>query len=113
MFSHQDLKEIVISSKKQVIKKNIVKKKSDTSVNDQLKKIENDTEHFAHTKIPDDIRKKITSARIMLKLTQKEVANKLNIQLNVYTELENGKAIYSAETKKLINKLKTILNIVL
>ena len=112
MYSHQDLKEVVISSKKQNVKKDIVKKKGDTSVNVQLKKIENDTEHFAHAKIPDNIRKKIINARIMLKLTQKEVANKLNIQLNVYTELENGKAIYSQETKKLINKLKTILNIV-
>ena len=55
--------------------------------------------------------KEIIDTRIKLKLTQKDVANKLNIQLNLYTELENGKAIYSGSTKQLINKLERILSV--
>jgi putative transcription factor len=110
--SHQDWTTVTLKNPtKQKVEKNIVSKKGDTSIIDQQRKIENDTQNFSIEKIPSLLSKEITSARVHLKLTQKDVAIKLNTQLNVYTELENGKAVYSNETKQLINKLERVLNI--
>lgn len=39
------------------------------------------------------------------------MAVKLNISQNIYNELENGKAIYSNQTKQLINNIEKIFNI--
>ena len=110
--SHQDWDTITLKkSSKQNVEKSIISKKGDTSVIDQQRKIENDTENFSIQKIPNLLSKEIINARLHLKLTQKDISNKLNIQLNVYTELENGKAAYSNETKQLINKLERVLGI--
>ena len=110
--SHQDWDTITIGNPlKKTVQKEIVAKKGDTSVSDGLKKIENDTENFAHQKIPSLLSKEISSARNNLKLTQKEMAVKLNIQQNIYVELENGKAIYSSATKQLINKIERVINV--
>ena len=46
-----------------------------------------------------------------MKLTQKDISIKLNIAQNIYNELENGKGIYSNQTKQLINKIERIFNI--
>ena len=110
--SHQDWKTISISNpSKKIVEKTIVAKKGDMTMIEQQRKLENDTENFSFEKIPNNLSKEIIDTRIKLKLTQKDVANKLNIQLNLYTELENGKAIYSGSTKQLINKLERILSV--
>ena len=110
--SHQDWTTITLNNpSKQKVEKSIIPKKGDTSVFDQQKKIENDSENFSFEKIPNVLSKEIISARVYLKLTQKDVAIKLNIQLNTYTDIENGKALYSNETKQLINKLERVLGI--
>jgi ribosome-binding protein aMBF1 (putative translation factor) len=112
MTSHQDWTTITLKNlTKQKVVKNIVPKRGDTSVIDQQRKIENDTENFSIQNIPNLLSREITDVRVKLKLTQKDVSNKLNIQLNEYTELENGKAIYSNKTKQLINKLEKTLNV--
>jgi ribosome-binding protein aMBF1 (putative translation factor) len=112
--NHQDWTTTVIGNKnKQNAKlpKNIVKKVGDTSINDELRKIEDSTENFAHKKIHSALAKEIITYRNSLKLTQKDMAVKLNTAQNIYTELESGKAIYSNQTKQLINKIERILNI--
>lgn len=110
--NHQDWTTTVIYNKdKQVKTKQIVEKKGDTSINDELRKIENSTESFSHQKIPNMLTKELINARINLKLTQKDMANKLNIQQNIYTELENGKAIYSSQNKQIVNKIERVLGI--
>jgi ribosome-binding protein aMBF1 (putative translation factor) len=107
--SHQDWNIISIGNlSKKTFEKEIVTKKGDTSVNDQLKKIENDNENFSFQKIPSALSKEIISIRNSLKLTQKDVSNKLNIQQNIYTELENGHAIYTNQTKNLVSKLEKV-----
>ena len=109
---HQDWTNISLKNpSKQTLEKNIVERKGDTSINNELKKIENNSENFSLQKIPISLSKEIIKYRTTLKLTQKDISNKLNIQLNKYIELENGKAIYSSETKQLINKLERTLNI--
>ena len=110
--SFQDWTPVTISNpNKQKTVKTIVEKKGDTSINDGLKKIENETENFTIEKIPMTLSKEITSARTSKKITQKEMAIKLNIQFNVYQELENGKAIYNSVTKQTINKMERLLNV--
>ena len=96
---------------KQKTTKQILERKGDTSINDGLRKIENETENFAIQKIPQLLSKEIVDCRLKLKLTQKDIANKLNIQQNVYTELENGKAIYSTQTKQLVGKLERVIGV--
>jgi ribosome-binding protein aMBF1 (putative translation factor) len=89
----------------------IVEKNGDTSIKDSLVKIDNETENFAIQKIPQTLSKEIMQARVASKITQKDLSVKLNIQQSVYSELENGKAIYDAKTKQLITKLQNVLKI--
>jgi ribosome-binding protein aMBF1 (putative translation factor) len=109
--SHQDWVPIILKNVKVHPTKQIIEKRGDTSVNDNLKKIENDTENFSSPTIPNLLSKEIISARLAIKKSQKEMANKLMVQQSIYNELENGKAIYSSQTKQYINKLEKILNI--
>jgi len=112
--SHQDWNTISITNpekQKQKLEKNIIEKKGDTSNNDFLKKIENDNETLNHIKIPSALVKEIIAARVAKKLSQKDLANKLSMGVNIYTELENGKAIYSSITKQYIQKIEKVLNI--
>ena len=110
--SHQDWTPISIGNpaKKQVQKK-IVEKKGDTSVQDNLRKLDNDTENFSLSKIPTLLSKEITTARVSKKLTQKDISVKLNLPNVVYTDIENGKAIYNSQTKQNIVKIEKVLGI--
>jgi ribosome-binding protein aMBF1 (putative translation factor) len=110
----QDWTTITIQNKEKIMKgmaRKIIEKQGDMSSVINKKKIENETENFAIKYIPKELSKEIVNARIILKLSQKDFANKLNIQQAVYNELENGKAIYNIETKKIINKIKNIYKI--
>lgn len=110
--AHQDWSSVTLTNPdKQKKIKVIVEKKGDTSIKDSLVKIDNETENFAIQKIPQSLSKEIMQSRVASKITQKDLAVKLNIQQNVYSELENGKAIYDSKTKQLITKLQTVLKI--
>lgn len=110
--NHQDWNTISLHNpSKQKVEKNICQRKGDTSIIYEKIKIENDTENFSLSKIPLTLSKEIISVRLKLKKTQKEIANKLNIQLATYNQLENGSAIYSSENKQIINKLEKIFGI--
>ncbi len=115
MTSHQDWNTIIIGNSNKLksnTPKEIIAKKDDNSISDQLKKIDNDNaETFTILKIPQLLSKEITTARNAIKMTQKDVANKLCIQQNVYTDLENGKAVYDGKTKQLITKVEKIFGI--
>lgn len=65
-------------------------------------KIENETEQFSIKTIP----KEIMQARTTKKITQKDMAMKLNVQPNVYNNIENGKSLYDPSTKKLIQNIE-------
>lgn len=110
--NHQDWNTISIhNSSKQKLEKNIYERKGDMSIRNEKKKIENDTENFYLEKIPLSLSKEIINIRLKLKKTQKDIAVQLNIQQNLYNQLENGTIIYSNETKQLINKLEKVLGI--
>lgn len=108
---HQDFTSITIGNSKlqnaklpkKIIPKNIV--------DQHAIKIENETENFSIKKIPTALSKEITIARNTKKMTQKDVAVKLNVITSVYVELENGKAVYHGKTKQLIQKLAKLFGI--
>ncbi len=108
---HQDFKQISIGnggkSKLPLPKKIIPKNHSDQ----RAIKIENETENFAVKTIPKELSKEIMQARTSKKFTQKDLAMKLNIQPNVYINIENGKALYDPSTKKIIQNIEKQLGI--
>jgi transcriptional regulator with XRE-family HTH domain len=53
----------------------------------------------------------IAQTRTVQKITQKEMAQKLGIQLNVYVTLENGKAQWNGPTKQMVNKIQNVLKV--
>jgi ribosome-binding protein aMBF1 (putative translation factor) len=89
----------------------IKERKGDTSAIDQIRKIENDPEINVIKKIPLSLSRELTNIRIKMKLTQKDLANKINKPLSIYSDLESGKAIYSVETKQTISKIEKLLNL--
>jgi DNA-binding XRE family transcriptional regulator len=101
----------IINPKKQKVEKNIEQRKGDTSIKDELKKLDDNNEVFSIQKIPRALSKELINFRIKLKYTQKDIAQKLNIQQNIYNELENGKALYNNQNKILINKIENILKV--
>jgi ribosome-binding protein aMBF1 (putative translation factor) len=110
--SHQDWTPISIGNpSKKPVQKKIVEKKGDTSIQDDLRKLDNDTETFSFVKIPSILSKEITTARVSKKLTQKDISVKLNLPHVVYTDIENGKAIYNNYTKQNISKIEKVLGI--
>jgi len=110
--NHQDFNIISITNpKKQKVEKNIEQRKGDTSIKNELKKLDDNNEVFSIQKIPSALSKELINFRIKLKYSQKDIAQKLNIQQNIYNELENGKALYNNQNKILINKIENILKI--
>lgn len=69
-------------------------------------KIENQEDNFKLDKIPKKISTQIISLRNSQKLTQKDMATRINVQKNIYIELENGKAKYDPQTKQIIQKIQ-------
>ena len=104
---HQDFNVVVIHGKKNPIANRPIRPKSNIDLH--AIKLENDHDNFKNATIPKNICKQIAQARNLKKITQKEMAQKLGIQSNIYVTLENGKAIYDGKTKQLVNKLQNIL----
>ena len=104
LLDHQDWKQIVIGKKSKSPKKN---KNPD---NTKLLKIEKkaDNDELKHDKITKELRTKIQQGRASKGLTQKQLANNVNLPLQKITEIENGKAIYN---HKDINKIKRYLSL--
>ena len=105
---HQDFREIIIRGKpKQINNKKIVSRGNNVDLHKI--KIENEQDNFKILTIPIGLCKEIAQARNLKKLTQKELAQKLGIQSNIYNTIENGKATYDGKTKQLVNKIQNIL----
>ena len=106
---HQDWKTLIIHNKKNNKVKNNNKNKIDANTQKLIsieKKADND--NLKHDKIPNDLRIKIQQARSSKGLTQKQLANQINIPLQKISEIESGKAIYNSKD---INKIKRFLKL--
>ena len=110
MSHHQDLRVIVIGNpkKKTNIENNII---SRNNVDLHAIKVENEKDNFQIKYIPKKLAQEITQTRNLKKITQKELAIRLNVQKDVIHSIENGKAIYNGKTKELINKIQNICGI--
>ena len=107
LLDHQDWKEIVIGKKSKSPK---ITEKNKNPENTKLLKIEKkaDNDELKHDKITKELRTKIQQGRASKGLTQKQLANNVNLPLQKITEIENGKAIYN---HKDINKIKRYLSL--
>uniref|UniRef100_A0A6C0DAI8 HTH cro/C1-type domain-containing protein n=1 Tax=viral metagenome TaxID=1070528 RepID=A0A6C0DAI8_9ZZZZ len=104
---HQDWKPVVFT-KPSVGVKQIVKRQLTTTQNPSVKLDEND-EVIKIKKVPSEISKLLTTARVSKKLTRKQLANQLNLKEDVITAIETGTAIYDGNQ---IAKIKRHLGIV-
>ena len=113
--SHQDWK--VVTFKKKIKKpqnKKIVKKKPNLNLNSNklkknisTKKLESD-EPPKLQKIDKNVAKKIQQARNALKMTQQDLARKINVKKSIINDIETGKLL---KNNFLINKVKKALKI--
>lgn len=104
---HQDWKTITV--KKNTKKTELLPKKKTSNLSKEKvleKKVEED--NLKHKKIPPELKQKIIQTRCSLSLTQKQLAQKCNLPLQIINDIETGKAIYNHIH---INKIKRILKI--
>jgi len=104
---HQDWKTIIVKKPKQNVK-NAKKKVNNNSekIISVEKKADNDELH--HKQLTIELRQTIQKARCLKSLTQKQLANNINLPIQVITDIESGKAIYNGQH---INKIKRYLKL--
>ena len=104
---HQDWKQVIIKKKDNKTVSTSVSKLSVSQQTDikLLKQVDNDD--LKHKKVPPEIRKQIQQKRGALKWTQKQLAQKVNLQVSIINDIETGKANYNPQH---ITKIKRALN---
>ena len=85
--SKQDKQEAIRKGNSEVKEKNTGKGKSD-----KMRKLEEETETFKVETVNKSISKAIMEARTKLKMKQKDLATKVNVQPQIIQQYENGKA---------------------
>ncbi len=112
MNNHQDWTPVILSGKKptnqNVTQKISIEEKKSDEEKARLAKnhaLENETETFIIQTIPYTLSQEIIKARNAMKMSQKDVATKLNIQQSVIANYENGKAIPDNQTLQKLSKL--------
>jgi ribosome-binding protein aMBF1 (putative translation factor) len=97
---------ITVTYNKNYFKKNIVNKKE--SITNIINENKNENEN-QQTMITKEYGLKIKQARLSLKLSQRDLANKLNININIINDYENG---YAVSQNYIISKINKYLNII-
>uniref|UniRef100_A0A6C0CYS4 HTH cro/C1-type domain-containing protein n=1 Tax=viral metagenome TaxID=1070528 RepID=A0A6C0CYS4_9ZZZZ len=95
LFDHQDWKQIIINKKPKQKKEKINNKNQEYN---KIKKIEEkaDTDKLQHKKYTTEFRQQIIHKRTNeMKITQKQLANILNLPEKCIKDIESGKAIYN------------------
>ena len=85
--SKQDKQEAIRKGNSEVKEKNTGKGKSD-----KMRKLDEETETFKVETVNKSISKAIMEARTKLKMKQKDLATKVNVQPQIIQQYENGKA---------------------
>ena len=104
--NHQDWKTVIVKKPKENISS---KKKPSNTVLKNIsieKKAESDELH--HKQLTLELRQSIMKGRSAKSLTQKQLANAINLPIQIISDIESGKAIYNA---KHINKIKRHLKL--
>jgi ribosome-binding protein aMBF1 (putative translation factor) len=110
---HQDWKPVIINKKGSKDTSSNTTKTTSKKLSDKqqcdiklLKQADND--ELKHKKVPPEVRKQIQQKRGSLKWTQKQLAQKVNLQVSIINDIETGKATYNPQH---ITKIKRILKI--
>ena len=86
-YAHQDWHQVVLLKPKQL------KSTSNTPSQTKEQKLEHSNDIIVPKKINLNLKKAIQQARLVNKLSQKDLATKLNVPLQTIVQYENGKAI--------------------
>ena len=111
---HQDWKQVILRNpnaplKKEAEKKKVVKKpiKNNLSGGVSFKKLDGDEVQKLDKVSKVDVQK-IQQARLAQKMSQKDLANRLNVKQTVINELESGKM---KKNNQFVSKVKKVLRI--
>ena len=107
ILDHQDWNDIVVRKK---YEKTITNAKKVDNATQKLISVEKkaDNDILKHDKITLELRQNIQKGRGSKGLTQKQLANNINMPLQKIQEIESGKAIYNGKD---INRIKRFLKI--
>ena len=98
---HQDWKPVTFTKPKQI------EHKPQNQTNQQQNKLDNETESFEHKKLDTSFKVEMQKARLKAKITQKELATRLNVKPSVIHSYETGTCIpNNAFIAKIDNILK-------
>ena len=112
---HQDWEPVILQKKQSKTLTNndmrngkfqVRTKKSESA--QKMNKIDNETEKFTIKKISKKVSQEIQKGRLAKKLTQKQLANAINVSPKVINEMESGKAQPNEAVKR---KIARVLNI--
>ena len=116
MYDHQDWNVVIlrkfkknnvdVSCKNEMVEKTIRNKPKDTVVD--IRKLEDNHDGSHHVLVSKEVANEIVKKRIELKMTQADLAQKINEKPCVIQEVESMKAIYN---HVLINKIYRALDI--
>ena len=114
---HQDWKQVILRnpnapSKKEAEKKKLIKKPVQHNSNNlsggvSFKKLDGDDVQKLEKVSKNDVQK-IQQARLAQKMSQKDLANRLNVKQTVINELESGKM---NKNNQFVSKVKKVLRI--
>lgn len=111
---HQDLKTVYLRKSKKEFDKDqrrlgateTIAKKSNTHYNKKI--LDDDPDEFKVNKVSHSLRTQIQQSRMALNMTQKELAQKINVTASVIQSYENGKAI---PDNQVLQKLRRVLKV--
>lgn len=113
---HQDWKPVIFRKSQQQLKKEgkikkekvlNTKRPNSNNVGTNLKKLDGDeVEPPKH--VPKETAKLIQQARTAKKMSQQDLANKLNVKKNIINDLESGKMLLN---KGFVSRVKRVLGI--
>ena len=106
---HQNWETFIIHCKDKKKKGNVNETKPEKQLtkSQKIEKMEKE-DNLKHKKIDKELSKKIQQSRLSKGWTQKQLAQKINVNQNIINDIESGKAIYNGQH---IGKLKRLLNI--
>ncbi len=107
---HQDWNTLYVNCKVADKTNNSKPSNNKTFVANPEKKMEKQIEDgkLKHNTVDCDFSKKVQQKRLSMGLTQKQLATKLNMQVQIISDIENGKAKYNPQ---IFNKIKRIIKI--
>lgn len=76
-----------------------------------IRKVEQNRESFEHKHVPKELADRIQKKRIELKLTQAQLAQKINERPSVVNDIENCRGVYNhVHVNKILKTLNLTLN---